>query len=272
MGWLKLHKRWKKQTQSVSSELTEQMTWTVLAALGFPSLNTRPGGLRGRNCVTGSACVRSVLRDLLREQASLSQRQILALKTQLQDFFSLRKWKQTLRTQHSCSCCRVGGSSVALGTAVGTTALLPNRTAGLCFSLSNRHGCNLEQSSAFTSYFMYLCMYEFSAIQQLAPGRCRGKRRAGPGRSVAAPPAWLQPLSPPTLLLGSSGARCKPSWFAEPLQKRPRPLFFRRRAALSPAAPGSAFPPQGGSGPAARCRSPGAWPALRRGGRSDGAR
>lgn len=125
--------------------------------------------------------------------------------------FPLRKWKQTLRTQDSRSCCRAGGSSAALAMAVGTRALLPSRTAGLCFSLLNRHHCNLEQSLAFTSYFMYLCMYEFSAIQQLTPGRCCGKRRAGLGRSVAAPPAWPQPLSPPTLLLGSLGARCKPS-------------------------------------------------------------
>lgn len=187
--------------------------------------------------------------------------------------FPLRKWKQTLRTQDSRSCCRAGGSSAALAMAVGTRALLPSRTAGLCFSLLNRHHCNLEQSLAFTSYFMYLCMYEFSAIQQLTPGRCCGKRRAGLGRSVAAPPAWPQPLSPPTLLLGSLGARCKPSWFGQPLQKRPRALLSAAGPlSPSPAAPGSAFPPQGGSGPAASGRSPGAWPALRRGDRSGWAR
>ena len=104
--------------------------------LGLPLGSLSRRALWQEPCVTERACVRLVPRDLRREQVSLSQLQILTLKTQFWGVFSFRKWEQTA----AAAAERVAAQQ-ALGTAVWARAFLPDRTVLLCFRLSNNHPC-----------------------------------------------------------------------------------------------------------------------------------
>lgn len=89
MGWWELHKLWKKQTQSASSEI-------IWAVLGFPGSEWVPDQ-EGRNCVLLRVSVSDPYCGICSgNRLPFHTCKYLRWKPNSQTFISLRKWKQTL--------------------------------------------------------------------------------------------------------------------------------------------------------------------------------